>query len=39
MQYTVRGMSGLVSLMSNGDTEIGWLSDGVQHRKIFMEKM
>ena len=30
MLYTVIGMSGLVSLMSNWDTEIGWLRDGVQ---------
>ena len=29
MQYTVVGMRGLVSLMSNGDMEIGWLRDGV----------
>ena len=36
MQYTVIGMSRLVSLMTNGDREIGWLRDGVQQRKIIM---
>jgi len=33
MQYTVIGMSGLVSLMSNGDMEIGWLRRGFSRGK------
>jgi len=36
MQYTVIGTKGLVSLMSNGDMEIGWLRQGVQQGKIIM---
>jgi hypothetical protein len=37
MQYTVIGMRGLVSLMSNGVMEIGWLRDRVQQGKIIMQ--
>lgn len=36
MAYTEIGMRGVVSLMSNGDMEIGWLRDGVEKRKIIM---
>jgi hypothetical protein len=36
MQYTVIGMRGLVSFMSNGDMEIGWLRKGVQQGNIIM---
>jgi len=38
MQYTVIGMRGVVSLMSNGDMEIGWLTLEVQQEKIIMRR-